>query len=217
MNTTTLSERYANIFSEVISMEQGIIVFLNGTSSSGKTSISTQLINQDKQKFYHLSVDEFIKGIFEFLDAKYPDINPSTKEDEQKAFQILLDPIISMFYSSIKAFSAIGMNVVVDTVLDNEYWFNACLDLFKGHSILYVGVQCSLQELQRREQLRGDRHIGLAQSQYNKVHSYGEYDIELNTEEMRPDECANKIIEFIQSKNEFAAFKELTKRTSSIS
>lgn len=200
-------------------MKQGIIVFLNGTSSSGKTSIATQLINQDKLKFYHLSVDEICNGLFlnyvEYLNTKYPGVKPSSKEDEQKAVQILRDPMISIYYSTIKAFSTFGMNVVVDTLLDNEYWYNLCLDLFKDHSILFIGVKCSQIELQRREQLRGDRQIGLALSQYHRVHSYGEYDIELNTEELSPEECAHKIIEFIQSKNEFAAFKKLTKSYSS--
>jgi chloramphenicol 3-O phosphotransferase len=202
-------------------MNQGIIVFLNGTSSSGKTSISNELLKQDKLKFYHLSVDEIYNGVFisyvEYLNTKYPDIKPISEEEEQKVVQILTDPMISIYYSTIKAFSTLGMNVVVDTVLDNEYWYNACLDLFNDHPVLYVGVKCSQLELQKREQLRGDRQIGLALSQYKIVHSYGEYDIELNTEELSPEECAHQIIDYIQTKNEFAAFKKLIKRHSGIS
>ncbi|MGG4091481.1 phosphotransferase-like protein [Paenibacillus lautus] len=41
-------------------MKPGIIVLLNGTSSSGKTSISNELLTQIDIPFQHLSIDNFI-------------------------------------------------------------------------------------------------------------------------------------------------------------
>nr|WP_283936277.1 hypothetical protein [Paenibacillus odorifer] len=46
----------------MIKLKQGILVYLNGTSSSGKTSISTELINQKEIPFYHLSIDDFFNN-----------------------------------------------------------------------------------------------------------------------------------------------------------
>lgn len=165
-------------------MKQGILVFLNGTSSSGKTSISTELINQKEILFYHLSID---------------------------------DSIISVYYSTIKLLSEMGFNVIVDTVIDNDKRFNEFLDQFFDQPTLFIGVICSKEELIRREQTRGDRKIGLAASQFSKVYCFDEYDLEVNTEEMNPIECAEKILSFIKSNKEYSVFKKLSKRNVSVS
>lgn len=189
-------------------MNQGLIVLLNGTSSSGKTSISVELKNQREIPFHHLSIDDFFVNYNDFIDNKFPDIEP-TREVEDVG-RILFDPIMSVYYATIKLFSEMGLNVIVDTVIDNDKRFNDFLDLFFDHSILFVGVLCSKEELTRREQVRGDRKIGLAKSQYDKIYSFNEYDLEVNTEELRPTECAEKILSYIKSDQDYSAFKKLS-------
>jgi len=202
-------------------LKQGIIIFLNGTSSSGKTSISTELLNQNEISFHHLSIDDFLKRLFndyiEFINTKCSSIESDEREDVQVSTDIIIDPLATVFYSTIKFMSAKGMNVIVDTVNDNDERFNSCLGLLIDHPVLFVGVACSKEELIRREELRGDSEIGLAISQYDKVYCFNEYDIELNTETMRPDECAHLILNFIRSNREFSAFKKLNKRSISVS
>jgi len=39
-------------------LKQGLILFLNGTSSSGKTSISMELKNQKEIPFHHFSIED---------------------------------------------------------------------------------------------------------------------------------------------------------------
>jgi len=193
-----------------------MIVFLNGTSSSGKTSISTELLNQSEFSFHHLSIDDFVNGLFrnyiDFINTTCSSIESADGEDVQVSNDIIIDPLVTLFYSTIKFMSAKGMNIVVDTVNDNDERFNTFLDLLIDHPVLFVGVTCSKEELIRREKLRGDRAIGLAISQYDKVYCLNEYDIELNTETLRPNECANLILNFIRSNREYAAFKKLNKK-----
>jgi chloramphenicol 3-O phosphotransferase len=189
-------------------------VFLNGTSSSGKTSISTELINQKEILFYHLSIDDFFRNYFDFINNKFPDIEPTK---EVNIGQIVFDPINSVYYATIKLFSEMGLNVIVDTVIDNDKRFNGYLDLLFDYPTLFVGVICSKEELTRREQIRGDREIGLANSQYDKIYSFNEYDLEVNTEELSPTECAEKILSFIKSDQNYSAFKKLSKREISVS
>ncbi len=55
-------------------------MFLNGTSSSGKSSISTELKNQKDIPFYHLSIDDFFNNYNEFVNKKFPD-EPTRKLD----------------------------------------------------------------------------------------------------------------------------------------
>jgi len=198
-------------------LKQGIIVLLNGTSSAGKTSISKELINQKEILFHHLSIDDFFKNYNEFIDNKFPDSEPTREVDDQVVAHILFDSIISVYYSTIKLFSEMGLNVIVDTVIDNDKRFNDYLDVLFDYPTLFVGVICSKEELARREQTRGDRTIGLANSQFDKVYCFNEYDLEVNTEELNPIECAEKILSFIESDKEYSVFKKLSKRNVSVS
>lgn len=183
---------------------------MNGTSSSGKTSISMELKNQKEIPFHHLSIDDFFGNYDDFIDTKFPDIEPTREVDD--VGQILFDPIMSVYYATIKLFSEMGLNVIVDTVIDNDKRFNDYLDVLFDQPTLFVGVLCSKEELTRREQIRGDRQIGLASSQFDKVYCFNEYDLEVNTEELNPTECAEKILSFIKSDKDYSAFKKLGKR-----
>ncbi|WP_454192923.1 chloramphenicol phosphotransferase CPT family protein [Paenibacillus sp. Marseille-Q7038] len=196
-------------------MKQGLIVFLNGTSSSGKTTISLELKNQKEIPFHHLSIDTFFGNYNDFIDSNFPDIEPTREVDD--VGKILFDPINSVYYATIKLFSEMGLNVIVDTVIDNDKRLNDYLDLLFDHPTLFIGVLCSKEELTRREQIRGDRQIGLANSQYDQIYSFNEYDLKVNTEELSPTECAEKILGFIKSGQEYSAFKKLMKREIGVS
>ncbi|MEC0179718.1 chemotaxis protein [Paenibacillus favisporus] len=198
-------------------MKQGLIVLLNGTSSAGKTSISMELTNQKEILFHHLSIDDFYHNYNDFINNKFPDLKPVRKLDDEVIGQIIFDPIISMYYATIKLFSEMGLNVIVDTVIENDKWFNDYLDVLFDYPTLFVGVICSKEELARREEIRGDRRIGLAASQFDKVYSFNEYDLEVNTEELSPTECAEKILSFMKSDQDYSAFKKLSKREVSAS
>jgi chloramphenicol 3-O phosphotransferase len=201
----------------MVRLEQGIVVLLNGTSSAGKTSISNELINQKEVLFHHLSIDDFFNNFNEFIDKKFPNFKPIREVDDEVITQIIFDPIASYYYSTIKLISEMGLNVIADTVIDNDKRFNECLDVFFDQPTLFIGVICSKEELIRREQIRGDRQIGLASSQFDKVYCFDEYDLEVNTEELNPVECAEKILGFIKSNKEYSVFKKLSKRNVSVS
>jgi len=193
-------------------VEQGLIIFLNGTSSSGKTSIAVEMKKQGDIPLHHLSVDQFFQNYDQFIDNTYPDMKPTREVEPHVMTDILFDPIVSLFYSTIKLFSEMGLNVIVDTVITNDKWFNGFYDLLSDYPILFVGVHCSKEELTRRELSRGDRAVGLAHSQFDYIYSYDEYDLEVNTEEFSSAACAEKILAYINSEQEFSAFKKLSRR-----
>lgn len=171
-----------------------------------------ELKNQKDIPLHHLSIDDFFRCYNQFIDNTYPDMEPIRELDDHVVANILFDPIVSLYYATIKLFSEMGLNVIMDTVIDNDKWFNDFYDLLSDHPILFVGVRCSKQELTRREQSRGDRLIGLAYSQFDNVYSYNEYDLEVNTEQFSPAECAEKILSYIKSDLEYSAFKKLSRR-----
>lgn len=193
-------------------MERGLIIFLNGTSSSGKTSVALEMKKQGEMPLHHLSVDQFFQNYDHFIDTTYPDMKPTREVEPGVMSDILFGPIGSLYYATIKLFSELGLNVIVDTVISDDKLFNDFYDLLADYPILFVGVHCSKEELTRREQSRGDREIGLAQSQFDYIYAYDEYDLEVNTEELSSAACAEKILSYMSSEQEYSAFKKLIRR-----
>lgn len=62
--------------------------------------------------------------------------------------------------------------------------------LFAPFQLITVGVHCALQVLEERERQPGDRLIGLARWQYDKVHTGMTYSVTVDTDQAKPDECA---------------------------
>ena len=82
---------------------------------------------------------------------------------------------------SATALAREGVNVILDEVLAMPDMRSLWLEALKGYEVWFVGVHCALEELERRELARGDRHIGQARGQFGKVHQGMVYDIEVDT------------------------------------
>jgi len=98
---------------------------------------------------------------------------------------------------AIAAMAAQGNNLIVDDVmLENEHEEYATL--LSGFETLFVGVFAPLGVLEARERERGDRMIGLARWQYDRVHRGKKYDLEIDSGSLGPLECATLIKEKFQ-------------------
>ena len=90
---------------------------------------------------------------------------------------------------AIVAMEEEGNNLIVDDVLlgseKKEY-----ADLLSPFEPYTVGVKAPLDVLEGRERERGDRLIGLARWQFDKVHQGMIYDLEVDTSSAPPLECA---------------------------
>ena len=117
--------------------------------------------------------------------------------------------LVPKFHQSVAAAANAGHRVIVDHVLAHEVWLKECLTLFEGLEVIFVGLYCPLEELERRERRRGDREIGLAKFQHQIVHAHGVYDIELDTSALTSEECASIIVQYINSDNSPTAFEQL--------
>src|SRR5262249_16210086 len=109
----------------------------------------------------------------------------------------IFDCCIAGFHGCIAALVKAGNKVIVDTVLDTKESMEECACLFEPYHTLWVGVHCPLEELERREKTRGDRDMGLAKQQLPVVHLHARYDIEINTLENSPEQCAENIRQYL--------------------
>jgi chloramphenicol 3-O phosphotransferase len=189
-------------------MKTGTVIFLNGTSSAGKTSISNELIQILEEDFIYLSVDNAIAGVNDMLMSMFSKHITREEirniENEEK----IENSVISLFHHYIMAFAMIGKNIIVDHVLIEKTWLEECVKLLHNTRTFYVGIHCPLDELERREIERRDRPIGLAKAQFEIVHKHSRYDLEVNTNNTSITECAKIIKKFIAT-NQPRALKDL--------
>ncbi|OPA77421.1 hypothetical protein BVG16_13250 [Paenibacillus selenitireducens] len=189
-------------------MRQGTVIFLNGTSSAGKTSISQALLQTCEEDFMYVSVDHAIAGVNEMLLRMYGE---HVSVDEIRSIEndeTIEPPVISLFHHTIKAFSMLGKNVIVDHVLVESGWAAECAQLLHETPAFLIGVRCPLDEMERRERDRGDRPVGLARAQWDIVHQHRTYDLEVNTHTNSIHACAKLITEYVRQ-HQPVAFKEL--------
>lgn len=71
-----------------------------------------------------------------------------------------------------------GNNLVVGYVMKTAEQRRQLASLLSPFDVFYVGVHCSLPELERRERQRGDRRAGDARQDHETVHTFGAYDAE---------------------------------------
>jgi chloramphenicol 3-O phosphotransferase len=173
------------------------IVLLNGVGSAGKGSIAKALQTITAESFLHVEMDAFL----EMLPAAsfgHPDglTFETVQEDGRPSVIIRTGPVAERAFRgmrhAIAAMAAQGNNLIVDEVLlgseKAEY-----ADLLSAFEVFLVGVFAPLDVLEAREHERGDRLIGLARWQYDRVHKDMKYDLEVDTSRATPLECANLI------------------------
>jgi len=183
-------------------MQKGKIIFLNGVSSSGKTTIAKTLQKKLTEPYCWLSVDNFLDTMDERFLNDQEWLRAGGVEWIWKALEC--------FHKSIKLFSDIGLNVIADHVVQKQDWLDECLDLLRDSDVLFVHVTCPLEELNRREKERGDRQIGQGESQLEMLLPKGGiYDITIDTFNSSKEECADEIIKLLDQPGNFKAFEAL--------
>ena len=70
-----------------------------------------------------------------------------------------------------------------------------------------IGIRHPMEILEQRERDRKDRTLGQARLQYNVIHKYTCYDLEVDTSILCPELCARKIVERLQTPP--TAFRQL--------
>ncbi|WP_202873565.1 chloramphenicol phosphotransferase CPT family protein [Kribbella speibonae] len=158
----------------------GRLIFLNGTSSSGKSSIAAELLGSLDGTWFHLAIDQFHR-----IRAR--------REMPDEAFLSVFQRTVLGFHRAVAGMASAGNDVVVDHILGEKWRLTDCLTVFDGLPVLFVGVRCALPELERRERDRGNRTIGRAAVQFPIVHEHGVYDVEVESDRYTPAECAAQI------------------------
>ena len=168
----------------VISMKKGRIIFLNGVTSTGKTSIVEALQERDDVFFYVVANDLFQ----EMVGDKYL----------QENYWKYLGEVIIMMYHTAKLYSDMGKNVLIDGILvereEIKPHYQQLLEILKDNPLDIVEVYCPLDICRQRNIIRGDRYETQSEEQHALMAENIKYSMKVDTSIYSSAECADKIV-----------------------
>ena len=180
------------------------IIYLNGPSSSGKTTLAKALQQALEPPFLHVGIDKIIGWMPEKVNnwtGGTSHLGYSWKEDKDHLGlpiqELQIGPfarkIGETFQEVILTLAREGHYIIIDDVSFGKDQVDAWKDLLKEFSVLWVGIKSPLPVLEQREKERGNRIIGSARGQFYKVHADTSYDLEIDTHHNSIDEAVSRI------------------------
>ncbi len=106
-----------------------------------------------------------------------------------------------------------GYDVIIDEVIFDDNILCHYTKMFEKYTVYFIGVKCDLEELERRETLRGNRELGLVNWLVDHVHKHEKcYDFIIDTTHLSTDICAQEIMNFIKQTPQPEGFKKLSEK-----
>ena len=188
--------------------ECGTVIILNGPSAVGKSSIIRAFQAKRVEPWLGIGIDNFFVGVLPpkfYLEDKpehHVVMRGVATEDEQgKLFTLFIgsegQKVIRGMHGAIAAYAHAGNNVIVDYIMYDLAWHADLMKALSGIKVITVGVTASLHVIEAREKARATSPQGHARSVYETVHQGWNYDLMINSDEMTPEEIADKIIELL--------------------
>jgi len=180
------------------------IIYLNGPSSSGKTTLAKALQESFSEPFLHIGIDKIIGFMPEKInnwEGRPASLGfswePATDPTGQAIYQIHSGPFAKKITRSLKDIALLladqKYNLIIEDVAFGAIEIEEWRQVFKNYKVLYVGIITPLDILEQRERNRGNRFLGGARGQYFKVHENVSYDLEVNTYTQTVEENVEKI------------------------
>ncbi|MBP7320686.1 MAG: AAA family ATPase [Lachnospiraceae bacterium] len=146
------------------------IIFLNGPSSAGKSTLARQIQSSMPQPFYYMAIDQYQLGVM---------------PQEEQFFEIDLHEIsMEMFYDAVKAHIDKGYDLILDDVIDSDAYDQYVKEALKEATVFWIRLECSLPILIQRELLRLDRKIDVENvtKQFHNLRPLKNYDLIIDSE-----------------------------------
>ncbi len=175
------------------------IIFIHGASSSGKSTLARGVQAKIDQPLWHISIDHLRDaGVLPSARIKSGEFN----------WREMRRPFFDGFHQSLAAYAGAGNNLIVEHILDTPGWHADLVRLFTQFDVFFVGVHCSLAELNRREAERGDRPLGSAEKDFHTIHQGLRYDFEVQSD-TDADGNVDRVIAAWKARNGPSAFAVL--------
>jgi chloramphenicol 3-O phosphotransferase len=153
----------------------GRVIILNGASSSGKSTLARTLQGALDEPFLQVSSDQFVEA--GRLPVRQDEGGPLHWWDEMRP------RFFAGFHRCLPALAGAGIDLIVEHVIEYRAWRDDLAALLGHCDVFLVGVHCDLDELDRRERVRGNRRPGEGRAHVtvNGIHTFGPYDFDVDT------------------------------------
>lgn len=174
------------------------IIILNGSSSAGKSSTAKSLQKMAHGFFLHMAFDAFLAMFPQQLWNHPEGISFQRSEGPEGLLtDVQLGPAASRalagMRSAVGALARQGNNLIVDDLMQSAHDQRDYENFLSDLEYRFVGLHAPIDVLEERERQRGDRVPGLARWQYDRVHKGVSYDLEIDTSQSSPEDCARII------------------------
>ena len=189
----------------------GHVVVLNGASSVGKSTLAERIVSSRAsfgECWIHVSIDDFNAKLppqwFDVVTFTGPYAHDGVRfEQSDEGLVVVVGDVgrrlFSTYRRSVALWARQGFNVLVDEVTFDEAAAKDWEQVLEGLPVSWVGVLCSPDVAEAREEARGDRAVGLARGLSAVVHRHVRYDLELDSTVDAPAALAAKLNAFIDS------------------
>ena len=152
-------------------------------------------MNLGVDAFARMTPARWMPGIGLRPGGERPDLEPVVQE------------LYAALYDSIAAIARQGLNVVADVGHHDAYSkplgiLPACARWLDGVPVLFVGVRCPIDVILARRAASADHYVKASpgdpipapvQLWQDAVHAHGLYDLDVDTSEQSPQDCAQAI------------------------
>ena len=180
--------------------QPGKIILINGASSAGKSTLARAVQQQFPLPLLHISFDLFIDGDI----LPWPQIRAGTF-----AWQTMRPTVFDGYFRCWAALAQAGNHLIIDHIVETEASLRYMLQLLAGIDVFFVALHCALDELERREEARGDRRSGDARTDLAIVHRHTRYDLELHSDKAIVEENVAQLIAAWERRQRPSAFERM--------
>ena len=202
-----------------------MIIFLNGTSSAGKSSTAKKIQELCTEPVLHMGIDSFFFSLdpryvgvgreahlgYQFVEQANPS-GPTTIVKKGKLGRELSQAL----HRALRAIADRDIHLVIDDLLFEEEDFQDYLEVFADKEVYFIAIKPSLEVVEAREKERGDRMQGLARGLYADVYENKIFDLEIDVSMISPETAARRVLDFIEAHPKPTAFQQNAHRFSTV-
>jgi len=173
----------------------GKIILLNGTSSSGKSTLAVEL----KNMLHHYFKTNSLHGDTNYSNLEEVGCHTKFSEDRKEILDFTIASKgyvwLGRFLKGIDAFCYEDVGVIFDMIIPDDHMLRFVAEHFAQHEVHLICVRCDEEVRRQREISRGDRGVGMYRLNSDYIYKHCPYDIAVDTSATSAKELAQEIVE----------------------
>ncbi|MGL4348653.1 MAG: chloramphenicol phosphotransferase CPT family protein [Chlamydiales bacterium] len=181
------------------------IIYLNGPSSSGKTTLARSVQDALEKPYLCIGIDTIIQWMPEkinnweggksLLGYSWKEKYESGNLIQELQIGSYAQKMSTIFRAIVVMLATLDYCLIIDDIAFGKKQIDEWKRDLHSFQVLWIGVNAPLSILEEREKNRTNRMKGSARGQFSKVHLGVTYDLEVDTHETP----LNLIVEKIKS------------------